>query len=68
MSRSLIAFQLKKECHLITINELKKIISEANSMVHVSSDTMGLETSDGVRDNDSFDGLYDAVTVPLQET
>ena len=46
----------------------EKIISEANSMVHVSSDTMGLETSDGVRDNDSFDGLYDAVTVPLQET
>lgn len=45
----------------------KRILDEAGWKIKVSSNTVGLETPDGVRDNDSFDGVWDPVVVSLQE-
>ena len=45
----------------------KRILDEAGWKIKVSSNTVGLETKDGTRDNDSFDGVFDPVIVPLKE-
>ena len=43
----------------------KRILEDVNWIIEVSSDTIGLQTSDGNMDNDSFDGVWDAVSVAL---
>jgi hypothetical protein len=45
----------------------KRILDEANWIIEVSSDTMGLQTSDGNMDDDSFDGIWDPVSVLLKD-
>tara|TARA_A100001011_G_scaffold377535_1_gene441300 strand:+ start:551 stop:994 length:444 start_codon:yes stop_codon:yes gene_type:complete len=45
----------------------EKLLQEAGWSVYISSDTIGLETSDGSKDNDSFDGIWDAVKVDLKK-
>ena len=44
----------------------ERLLEEAEWAVYVSSDTMGLETSDGSKDNFSFDGIWDPVKVDLK--
>ncbi len=43
----------------------KKLLEENNWTVKLSSDTMGLQTSDGKMDDDSFDGYWPGVSIVL---
>ena len=43
----------------------KKVIDETDWTTTVSSNIIGLEKSDGTKDNEFFDGLYDSIKIKL---
>jgi len=44
----------------------KNVFEEAEWIIQVSSDNIGFESSDGIKDNDSFDGIWDSVPIKLK--
>lgn len=45
----------------------EKLLNEAEWSAHISADTIGFETSDGIRDDDSADGIWDPVKIKLKK-
>jgi len=44
-----------------------KILEEAKWSVDISADTIGFETSEGKRDDDSADGLWESIKIKLKK-
>ena len=47
-------------------NFFKTLLEEVKWTIQVSSDTIGFETSDGIKENDGFDGVWGNVSIKLK--